>query len=239
MDVLPSRKMQLSQVSSCQRNRRSALKVGLRSSLTWAGLERVFLRPSSKNSSTKIVPTPATLLPSMNNVVPFLVFPQARRAVDWSIPFWTGLQSTRWWWTLGAILMHNGVPQGSVIGPLLFLLFVNGLLDVLEALTLLFEDDVKLVSRWTQNMNLHSSLTTALDWSKKWDLPINPAKCNNISQLGEKFRWDCLFFPDGSGTPIPVSKLVKDLGVQTDNVFSLSLLSALKSQIRQEDWSSW
>ncbi len=51
----------------------------------------------------------------------------------------------------GAIPMHNGVTQGSVIGPLLFLLFVNGLPDVLEALTLLFADDVKLVSRWTQN----------------------------------------------------------------------------------------
>ncbi len=84
--------------------------------------------------------------------------------------------------------MLSGVLQGSVIGPLLFLLFVNGLPDVLEALTLLFADDVKLVSRWTQNMNLHSSLTVALDWWEKWDQPINPAKCNNISQLGEKFR---------------------------------------------------
>ncbi len=88
----------------------------------------------------------------------------------------------------GAIPMHNGVPQGSVIGPLLFLLFVNGLPDILEALTLLFADDVKLMTRRTQNMNLHSSLTVALDWSKKWDLPINPAKCNNTSHLGEKFR---------------------------------------------------
>ncbi len=56
--------------------------------------------------------------------------------------------------------MLSGVTQGSVIGPLLF---VNSLADVLEVLTLLFVDDVKLVTRWTQNMNLHSSLTVALD----------------------------------------------------------------------------
>ncbi len=68
--------------------------------------------------------------------------------------------------------MHSGVPQGSVIVPLLFLLFVNDFPDVLEALTLLFADYVKMVTR-TQDMNLHSSLAATWDWSKKWDLPID------------------------------------------------------------------
>ncbi len=46
----------------------------------------------------------------------------------------------------GAIPMHSGVPQGSAISPLLFLLFVSDLPGVLEALTLLFVDDVKIVT---------------------------------------------------------------------------------------------
>ncbi len=57
--------------------------------------------------------------------------------------------------------MRSGVPQGSVTGPILFLLFVNALPDVLEALTLFFADDVKMVTRRAQDMNLHSSLTAA------------------------------------------------------------------------------
>ncbi len=62
---------------------------------------------------------------------------------------------------MGVIPMHSNVPQGSVIGPLLVLLFMNELPDVLEALTLLFPDDVKMFTRRTQNINLHSSLTAA------------------------------------------------------------------------------
>ncbi len=81
----------------------------------------------------------------------------------------------------GAISMHSGVPQFSVICPLLFLLFVNDLPDVLESLTLFFAGDVKMVTRRTQNVNLFSYLTAAWDWSKKWDLPNNPTKCNYIT----------------------------------------------------------
>ncbi len=64
-----------------------------------------------------------------------------------------------------------------MVGPLMLLLFVNDPSNVLEALAPVFADDVRLVVRRVQNMNLHSSLTAAWDWSKKWDLPINPAKC--------------------------------------------------------------
>ncbi len=78
----------------------------------------------------------------------------------------------------GAITMHSGVPQGSIIGPLLFLLFVDDLPDVFEALTLLFVVDGETMTRRTQKINVHSSLTAALDWSKEWDRPINLTKCN-------------------------------------------------------------
>ncbi len=70
-------------------------------------------------------------------------------------------------------------------------------------------------------MNLHSSLTAAWDWSKKLDLPINPTKCNYLT-IGREVPLRLSFFPDGSGTPIPVSKLAKNLGVQANNIFSPS-----------------
>ncbi len=78
----------------------------------------------------------------------------------------------------GAITLYSGVPQGSIIGPLLFLIFMDDLPDAFAALTLLFVVDGETMTRRTQKINLHSSLTAALDWSKKWDLPINLTKCN-------------------------------------------------------------
>ncbi len=50
--------------------------------------------------------------------------------------------------------MHSGVPQGFVIGPLMIRLFVNDLPDVLDAMTLFFADDVKMVARRVQSMGL-------------------------------------------------------------------------------------
>ncbi len=43
--------------------------------------------------------------------------------------------------------MHIGVPQGFVIGPILFLLIVTDFPDSLEAQTLLFADGVEAVTR--------------------------------------------------------------------------------------------
>ncbi len=50
---------------------------------------------------------------------------------------------------------------------------------------------------------------------------IGPTKCNYLT-IGREVPLRLSFSPDGSGTPIPVSKLVKALGVQTDHEFSPS-----------------
>ncbi len=106
----------------------------------------------------------------------------------------------------------------TVIGPLLFLLFVNNLSDFHNALTLLFEGHVKMVARRTENMSLHSPLTATWDWSKKWDLPINLTKCKNWARSSPEIA----FFPEGSGTAIPVSKLVKQIGESLNKSLSPS-----------------
>jgi ribonuclease P/MRP protein subunit RPP40 len=76
--------------------------------------------------------------------------------------------------------MSSGVPQGSVMGPLLFLIFINDLPSVLDSHCLIYADDLKI---WrsiisTQDVTaLQNDLNELVAWSKKWRLPINYAKC--------------------------------------------------------------
>ncbi len=122
---------------------------------------------------------------------------------------------------LGNITMRSGVPQVDVKGPNMFLLFDSDLPDAVQARTLLFGGDVKLVTRLSSKNRLQRSLISAWNWSEKWGLLIHPAKCNYLT-IGQGNPLSFSFFSEGSGTRIPVSKLAKDLDLQMDNAFSPS-----------------
>ncbi len=70
------------------------------------------------------------------------------------------------------IRIKSGVPQGSVIGSLLFMLLVNGLPSVINVTSLLFADDVKMVSPCSQSDFLLSSIYNIWNWSINLDLSL-------------------------------------------------------------------
>ncbi len=72
---------------------------------------------------------------------------------------------------------QSGAPQGSVLGPILFLIYVNDLPDLLQVKVLLFADDVELISQRSHAQTLQNDLTKAYEWSKYWNLPLNESKC--------------------------------------------------------------
>ena len=83
----------------------------------------------------------------------------------------------------------SGIPQGSVLGPLCFLLYVNDLPDVIEhSSIMMFADDAKIFGQVTtvpQRANIQSDLDNILAWTQLWQLPLNIEKCA-VMHLGNK-----------------------------------------------------
>ena len=78
----------------------------------------------------------------------------------------------------------SGVPQGTVLGPLLFLIYINDLHDCVMSRVRLFADDC-LIYREIHNLEDQLALQKDLDileqWANKWGMQFNPAKCNILS----------------------------------------------------------
>ena len=71
----------------------------------------------------------------------------------------------------------SGIPQGSVLGPLLFILFINDLPDCLKSTVKIFADDLKLIANLSDKNVIEDDLKTLENWERKWLLEFNTDKC--------------------------------------------------------------
>ena len=83
------------------------------------------------------------------------------------------------------ISVTSGVPQGSVLGPILFIIYINNICDLSERYQKLvtfklFADDVKVYSP-VNDFNSVDQLQTCLNdvarWADDWQLKLSPHKC--------------------------------------------------------------
>jgi hypothetical protein len=83
-----------------------------------------------------------------------------------------------------SIPVQSGVPQGSVLGPLLFIIYIN---DIVSCVTppnsiRLFADDALLFGPVNPKDNgLQKDLDSLLQWANTWQMKFNAKKCNSIS----------------------------------------------------------
>jgi ribonuclease P/MRP protein subunit RPP40 len=80
----------------------------------------------------------------------------------------------------------SGVPQGSVLGPILFFIYINDIDDRIESKILKFADDTKLYRRIINEEDvtkLQEDLATLCKWSREWLMLFNVDKCK-ILHLG-------------------------------------------------------
>jgi len=74
----------------------------------------------------------------------------------------------------------SGVPQGSVLGPLLFVIFINDMPEVVNHLIKLFADDSKIIGVIKNNRDLElmqKDLDALVIWKNEWRMVFHPDKC--------------------------------------------------------------
>ena len=115
----------------------------------------------------------------------------------------------------------SGIPQGSVLGPMLFVLYINDLPEAVlqSCYTFLFADDTK-AFRITKTVDdcvsLQNDLLCLTDWSRTWLIGFNTDKCKHM-HIG-KNDFDVKF--EINNIELESTAVEKDIGVHVDNKLS-------------------
>ena len=113
----------------------------------------------------------------------------------------------------------SGIPQGSVLGPLLFVIFINDLPNITQCITQMFADDTKIfspVANTEDKEKLQNDLDSLCVWSDKWQLRFNASKCKvlHIGSANPHYKYSMESI-DGT-VQLEETELEKDLGVHID-----------------------
>ena len=114
------------------------------------------------------------------------------------------------------LLITSGVPQGSILGPLLFLVYVNDLPSYInsQSTIALFADDSKLyksIDLPDSTLHLQNNLDNLHKWSLDWAMKFNKSKCQALQVSRKKTKIVSQYNLDGR--PLECVPYVKDLGV--------------------------
>ena len=105
----------------------------------------------------------------------------------------------------------SGVPQGSILGPLLFLIYVNDIPDSVLSTAKMFADDTKLyrgIKLFDDCRILQDDLNNLSYWTTKWLLNFNATKCVVI-----KIKMSLLYMYTLNGHILEQVSSQKDLGI--------------------------
>jgi hypothetical protein len=117
-----------------------------------------------------------------------------------------------------------GVPQGSLLGPLCFISFVNRISVIFDYVRVLFyADDMKLflpVSRFKDCLEIQSDLNKLWEWGDRNSLLLNVGKCKTITFARSRHPVEFSYMM--GGTVLDQVSSINDLGVIMDEKTTFS-----------------
>ena len=116
----------------------------------------------------------------------------------------------------------SGALQGSVLGPLLFLVYINDMPELAKHFCKLFADDTKLISinkNSTDQETLQEDVDNLVNWSKTWQMELNEEKCKVMDIGRSKLSRTVINMKSTSGVRVELEETnsERDLGVVINN----------------------
>ena len=111
----------------------------------------------------------------------------------------------------------SGVPEGSLLAPLLFSLFINDLPREVDSGCLLYADDVKIFRKIvspSDGLLLQEDLDRLTAWSVRWGLALNPKKCKSFTITLRRAPVRTQYFINGAR--LEHVGEIRDLGITLD-----------------------
>ena len=95
--------------------------------------------------------------------------------------------------------INAGVPQGSILDPLLFLIYINDLTEGVTTNAKLFADDASLFSvahdTRTFSKDLYKDLETINNWDFQWKMNFNPDSTRQAQEIIFSFKAKKMYHP--------------------------------------------
>ncbi len=120
----------------------------------------------------------------------------------------------------------SGIPQGSILGPLLFIIYINDLPEVCDKNSdiFLYADDAKIykhIKSFEDHNILQDNITNVQLWMDKWLMELNVDKCKVVS-FGRHINENWNYHLNNNGIDIDLERLdkIKDLGVNFDSLLT-------------------
>ena len=82
--------------------------------------------------------------------------------------------------------VKSGVPQGSVLAQIMFLIYVNDMIEGISSYISLFADDAKLLRKIRNHKDC--GINKIYEWSKTWEMEFNAKKCHVLGMEKNAMR---------------------------------------------------
>ena len=121
----------------------------------------------------------------------------------------------------GWVGVKSGVPQGSVLAPVLFVIYINDMPEGVNSYINMFADDAKMMRKVTHERDceeLERDLERVHEWSRKWGMEFNAKKCH-VMEMGLSKNRPRRIYRLGE-EELKVSRHERDLGISIQDNLS-------------------